>query len=285
LGWLALALTILGLLQPLLALIALGMLLVLWLLGARSRVSRHQPRSLAIGLLIAALFFVALLVAASILANLPSLSGSGPLGVFADWLVHWPFNPTPSASGMLQKLIDTVGAGWTWLVVMVYGLAQPVLPAVVGDPGAAPVMRWIGFFRAAGWYALAPFLIYAVLASLRARGEDRRSQLIFLSLAVWVWAIIAAFNGGADQWDTPRYRTAACLAGIAGCLGTGLGAPAPGRLVVPLAGSRSGVRGHVHRVVCQPLSPWPASSRHLRHDPPHSAALPRHSGGWLVVGS
>jgi hypothetical protein len=210
LGWLALALTILGLLQPLLALIALGMLLVLWLLDARPGVSRPQPRSLAIGLLIAALFLVALLVAASILANLPSLSGSGPLGVFTDWLVHnFAFQSylAERASGMLQKLIDTVGAGWTWLVVMVYGLAQPVLPAVVGDPGAAPVMRWIGFFRAAGWYALAPFLVYAVLASLRARGEDRRSQLIFLSLAVWVWAIIAAFNGGADQWDTPRYRT------------------------------------------------------------------------------
>ena len=58
--------------------------------------------------------------------------------------------------------------------------------------GAAPVMRWIGLFRALGWYALAPFLVYSVLAAFRAKDENRRFQLIFLSLAVWVWAIIAA---------------------------------------------------------------------------------------------
>ena len=210
LGWLAVALTILGLFQPLLALVALGLLIILWLLEVQSGIHHRQLRSLGIGLLFVFLLIVVLLVAASVLASLPSLQGSGPLGVFTDWLVHnFTFQSylAERASGMVQKLIETLGEGWTWLVVLVYGLAQPVLPAVVGDPGAAPVMRWIGFFRALGWYALAPFLVYSVLAAFRAKDENRRFQLIFLSLAVWVWAIIAAFNGGADQWDTPRYRT------------------------------------------------------------------------------
>ena len=210
LGWLALALTILGLLQPPLALIALGILFVLWLLGARPAFVRRHPRSLAVGLLLAALLIVALLAAGSILANLPSLRGSGPLGIFTDWLVHnFAFQSylTERASGMVQKLIDTLGKEWTWLVVLVYGVAQPVLPAVVGDPDAASIMRWIGFFRGLGWYALAPFLVYGMLAAFRTRDENHRLQLIFLGLAVWAWAIIAAFNGGADQWDNPRYRT------------------------------------------------------------------------------
>jgi hypothetical protein len=210
LGWLGLGLVLLGLIQPPLALIALGILFILWLLDPGSGLIRHQPRSLAIGLLFVALLLVAALVAASVLASLPSLQGSGSLGVFHDWLVNnFSFQSylTERASGMVQKLIDTVGEAWTWLVILVYGIAQPVLPAVVGDPGAATVMRWIGFFRAAGWYALAPFLVYALLASLRAKEEARRAQLVFLSLAVWVWSVIAAFNGGADQWDTPRYRT------------------------------------------------------------------------------
>jgi hypothetical protein len=206
--WLAVASLVLAVFQPLIALVGLLLLLVLWLLEPRPGAA--QPRSLAAGLLIVFLLVAVLFVAASILASLPSLQGSGTLGVFTTWLVN-NFNfqsyLAERASGMLQKMIETLGASWTWLVVMVYGIAQPVLPAIVGDPGAAPIMRWIGFFRAFGWYALAPFLVYGLLAALRLKNEPRRFQLLFLGLAVWVWAVIAAFNGGADQWDTPRYRT------------------------------------------------------------------------------
>lgn len=210
LGWLALALIILGLLQPPLALVALGILLVLWLLGTHNKLVRRHPRSLAVGLLLGALLILALGVAATVLANLPSLQGSGPLGIFADWLSNnFAFQSylTERASGMVQKLIDSLGKQWTWLIMVVYGIAQPVLPAVVGDPEAVPIMRWIGFFRGLGWYALAPFLVYGFVATLRAKSEKHQLGLIFLSLAVWTWAIIAAYNGGADQWDNPRYRT------------------------------------------------------------------------------
>lgn len=209
-GWLVLAFIMLGLFQPPLAMIALLILISLWLLGMKPKDLRFHPRTLVIGFLLIGLLFIALMVAGSIFANLPNLDRSGPLGVFIDWLARnlaFQSYLTERASGMVQKLIDTLGQQWTWLVILVYGLAQPVLPAVVGDPDAASIMRWIGFFRGLGWYTLALLLIYAVLAALRAKKEGHRYQLIILGIAIWVWAIISAFNGGADQWDNPRYRT------------------------------------------------------------------------------
>jgi hypothetical protein len=61
--------------------------------------------------------------------------------------------------------------------------------------------------RAAGWYALAPVLLYSLYASFKATDEPRRRQLIWLSLAIWAWIILASANAGGDQWDNPRYRT------------------------------------------------------------------------------
>jgi hypothetical protein len=209
-GWLLLAGVILFLFQPPVALIAFAIFFVLWLLEPARRHSWSRPHMLALTLFLVLLLLIAFLVVASIWTNLPSLSGEGPLGIISAWLqknFEFQSHLTERASGMFQKLLDTAGEQWKWLIVLVYGIAQPVLPAVVGDPNAAWIMRVIGFFRAAGWYALAPFLVYGTLVVWRAKQETRRVQLIFLSLAIWAWVVIAALNGGADQWDTPRYRT------------------------------------------------------------------------------
>jgi hypothetical protein len=88
----------------------------------------------------------------------------------------------------------------------VYGIAQPVLPAIVGDPTAQVMLRVVGFLRAAGWYTLALFLIYGTLGVLRSRQETRRYQLIWISAVNWAWIMVSALNAGADQWDNPRYR-------------------------------------------------------------------------------
>jgi hypothetical protein len=153
---------------------------------------------------------VALLVAGAILANLPSVQGAGPFGAVLAWLRNnFTFQTylAERASGMLQKLLDSLPEQLHWLVILIYGIAQPVLPAMVGDPGAAWVMRLIGLLRALGWYALAPFLVYAVVRLLRLAGEPRRWQLLWLSLAGWAWIAVSALNAGGDQWDNPRYRT------------------------------------------------------------------------------
>ncbi len=208
-AWVIAAGLLLFLIQPLAALIAIGVLLGAWVLDPGAWLSSQRSRVLLPAALLAGLLVVALLVGGAILANLPSLQGNGPFSVLFAWLQNnFQFQSylTERASGMFQKLLDSAGEQWRWLIVTVYGIAQPVLPAVVGDPDAAPLMRIIGFLRAAGWYALAPFLVYGLTGALRAKGEARRMQLIWISVAGWAWIIIAALNAGGDQWDNPRYR-------------------------------------------------------------------------------
>jgi hypothetical protein len=152
---------------------------------------------------------VGMLLVSSILVNLPSLKGSGPLSAFLSWFQNnFTFQSylTERSSGIFQSLLDSIGEQWRWLIVLVYGIAQPVLPAIVGDPSAAWIMRIIGFFRAVGWYALALFMVYGTMGALRSRGETRRLQLIWISIVNWAWIMLAALNAGADQWDNPRYR-------------------------------------------------------------------------------
>ena len=209
-GWLAAAALILLTIQPLAAFTAFGVLAGFWLFDpARLQGWSHRRVFLITGIVLA-IGGVILLVAGAILANLPSLQETGPFGTLLTWLRNnFTFQSylAERASGMLQKLLDILPEQLHWLVILVYGIAQPVLPAVVGDPGAIPVMRLIGFLRAVGWYALAPLLIYGVMLLLRSRGELRRWQFLWLSLVSWAWIAISALNAGGDQWDNPRYRT------------------------------------------------------------------------------
>ena len=196
--------------QPLAGFAAFGVLAGFWLFDPISLQGWSHRRGLLVGGIILAVGAVGLLVAGAILANLPSVQGAGPFGALLTWLRNnFTFQSylAERASGMLQKLLDGTPEPLHWLVILVYGIAQPVLPAVVGDPGAAWVMRLIGLLRAAGWYTLAPFLVYALMGLLRMRAEPRRWQLLWLSLAGWVWIAISALNAGGDQWDNPRYRT------------------------------------------------------------------------------
>jgi hypothetical protein len=105
----------------------------------------------------------------------------------------------------VQKLFDEM-PGWLYpLFVMIYGITQPVLPATLIEPTTL-TMRLLGIYRALGWYALVPLLFYAPFAALRtARGSARRLWL-WLTAIAWLWIIVAALRGGADQWDNPRYR-------------------------------------------------------------------------------
>jgi hypothetical protein len=210
LAWLIAAGVILFAIQPPVALYAVLILFGLWLLDPGQRKSGKSWRSVALFALFAGVLFVAMILVVSLWTDLPSLQRAGPVGVFFTWLQNnfqFQSYQAERASGMLQMLLDTAGDQWKWLIVFVYGVAQPVLPAVVGDPDAAWIMRVIGFFRAAGWYALAPFLVYAVIAVFRASGQERRSQLLWLNFIIWVWIIISALTAGGDQWDNPRYRT------------------------------------------------------------------------------
>ncbi len=210
-GWLWIALSAIFLLpiQPLASFISFTVLLGIWFFDPGTLQVLKQRRTLLTAILLVSLLLVAMLVVSSILANLPSLQGSGPMNVYLTWFRNnflFQSSILERSSGILQSLLNSIGEQWHWLIILAYGIAQPVLPAIVGDPSAAWIMRIIGFFRAAGWYALALFLVYGAFGVWRSRSEPRRSQLIWISIVSWAWIMVAALNAGADQWDNPRYR-------------------------------------------------------------------------------
>jgi hypothetical protein len=207
--WIILSAIFLIPIQPLVSLISFVGLLGVWLFDPITlQVLRNRQTILTI-VLLASLLLVAMFVASSILVKLPSLQGSGPLSVYLTWFQNnFTFQSylLELSSGIFQSILESVGEQWRWLIILVYGIAQPVLPAIVGDPSAAWIMRITGFFRAAGWYALALFLVYGALGAFRSRQEIRRFQLIWISVINWAWIMVSALNAGADQWDNPRYR-------------------------------------------------------------------------------
>jgi hypothetical protein len=207
--WIILSAIFLIPIQPLVSLISFVVLVGIWLFDPKTIQALKKRQTILTIALLASGLLVGLFVASSILAKLPSLQGSGPLSVYLTWFQHnFTFQSylLERSSGIFQSLLESVGEQWRWLIILVYGIAQPVLPALVGDPSAAWVMRIIGFLRAAGWYALALFLIYGALGVLRDRQATRRYQLIWISIINWAWIMVSALNAGADQWDNPRYR-------------------------------------------------------------------------------
>jgi hypothetical protein len=207
--WIGFSALVLLLIQPLVGLISLAFLLGVWLFDPETinnLIKRHNVLTI---LPLACLILVAMLITSSILVKLPSLQSSGPLSVYLDWFQHnfsFQAYQLELSSGIFQSLLASVGEQWRWLITLIYGIAQPVLPATVGDPTAATIMRIIGFLRAAGWYFLALFLVYGALGSTRNRLDSRRFQLIWIAILNWTWIGVSALNAGADQWDNPRYR-------------------------------------------------------------------------------
>jgi hypothetical protein len=201
-AWIGLALLVLLFFHPPTALTTFIIIFGLWLLERKGRLS-WKPVAVFSGILL-----LALVAVISVWSSLPSLEGTNPASIFFTWLAN-NFNfqayQLERSSGWIQKLSRQVVEQLWPMVVVAYGLARPVLPAAIFDP-APPIWVFINTLRAVGWYALAPILIYGLFASFKASGEARRSRLIWLSLAIWVWVIIASANAGGDQWDNPRYR-------------------------------------------------------------------------------
>ncbi|NMB87025.1 MAG: hypothetical protein GYA17_01620 [Chloroflexi bacterium] len=128
-----------------------------------------------------------------------------------EWLrssSQWDLLVTERSSGRVQYSLGEIGdlAGMVRIPFIVgYGLAQPVLPASIADP-AIPLWKFIAIFRSAGWYLLAPFLLYSVFTVFKAPPQDRK-VLLWLAGFVLVWLVVSSARAGGDQWDNPRYRT------------------------------------------------------------------------------
>jgi hypothetical protein len=110
------------------------------------------------------------------------------------------------ASGWIQALKGQMHPLLFRLFLVGYGLAQPVLPATFFEP-ALPLAQWISIIRASGWYLLAPFMVYGLFASGKAKLRADRRVLLWSAGVVVVWAVLASLRAGGDMWDNPRYRT------------------------------------------------------------------------------
>jgi hypothetical protein len=107
------------------------------------------------------------------------------------------------ASGVVQLLFDRT-PDWTHIPMATgYGLIRPFLPAALTEE-MAPLARGVEIARSLGWILLLPFLLYAPLAASRASGL--RGLPTYLSLVVWVTAVISSYRAGGDGWDSVRYR-------------------------------------------------------------------------------
>ena len=203
-GWLWLALGFAGMLlvSPAIA------LLMLVILAGWGWVGRERGRVSWIALAAAGLVFLAGLYLLAWGLERGQPFGSSPVGVILNWsreAVKWDIYQLVRSSGWVQKLFNHMPESLHPLFVMIYGITQPVLPATFIEP-TTPLLRALMIFRALGWYALVPLLFYAPFAAFRtSRGPARRLWL-WLTAVAWLWIIVAALRGGADQWDNPRYR-------------------------------------------------------------------------------
>jgi hypothetical protein len=131
-----------------------------------------------------------------------------PVALVRWWTVKsadWQSYLSVRASGKLQAIFGRTPE-WTHGPMLIgYGVMQPFLPAALVATSDAPIWNWIVLWRALGWTVLLALLLYA---TLRVWIYPSDALLRIISLLIWGSALLAAFRGGGDQWDNPRYRAA-----------------------------------------------------------------------------
>jgi hypothetical protein len=135
--------------------------------------------------------------------------GVGILFYFREWIgevFQWDALQTFTKSGMLQFQLEDLPKALHFPFITLYGVFQPVLPAVIVAP-AKVIWTGLGIFRSVGWYVLFPVLFYAIFPVRKEKEVIKRNWLTVFVIIVWLWIIIASARAGGDQWDNPRYRT------------------------------------------------------------------------------
>ncbi len=135
----------------------------------------------------------------------PAEAGN-PFDALSRWLRYaakWETRNATLLSGWIDKVFRLSPPWMHAWIILGYGLVQPFLPAAIIARGN-PVWWGIAIWRAVGWTAL---LFMLLLAQLKAAKNIRKDIIPFgLGLVIWGGMVIAAYRGGGDQWDNPRYR-------------------------------------------------------------------------------
>jgi len=131
---------------------------------------------------------------------------SNPLELISQWLVHaarWEKRTAAISSGWFEKILNRSPEWAHFWLILGYGTVQPFLPAAIIATGNW-TWRIIAIWRAVGWTFMLVLLLYA---PIRAARRIRKEHIAFgISLIVWLVVLVAAYRGGGDQWDNPRYR-------------------------------------------------------------------------------
>lgn len=201
--WLGLGIVGMLLISPVVALVTI-VILGGWIYFASER-NRISWWMIALVILV---FIFGLFILSSALER-GNVVGGSPFAVINNFIresLKWNVYKMAEESGWVQKLFDEM-PDWLQLpFVMIYGMLQPVLPAILIAPTTI-IWKVIGILRSVGWYVLLPVLIVAWGAGTTIREERKRKFILWLSLVVWGWILFTALRGGGDQWDNPRYRT------------------------------------------------------------------------------
>ena len=159
-------------------------------------------------LLVSLAVLLVLGMALTVVAASTVSQGSSGLPVILRWLTEsarFQLRRLEAASGWAREIFSRTPA-WAHLPLATFnGVLQPFLPAALMDNSSVPLMRWIVIWRAAGWFALLPLLIYAGAIGLRS--VRTRSLPSVLATAVLLTTILVSYREAGDQWDNPRYRT------------------------------------------------------------------------------
>jgi hypothetical protein len=205
-GWIWIALGLLGMLLVSPA-VALATIIIFagWMFFADER-RQISWRAIAA---IALLFIVGLFFLSSSLNRSGEFDATSPLHVINGWFqsaVKWDAYQLERGSGWVQKIFDEVPKWVRLPFVAVYGILQPVFPATIIYPTKA-IWKFIIIPLGLSWYLLLPLLSFSFVAAAGQGSRKMRNLILWLSLLVWIWILLAALRGGADLWDNPRYRT------------------------------------------------------------------------------
>ena len=200
--WLGGSLLGMALFSPGVIVATLGVLGVwVWLREKERRISRWWFVA-GLGVILLAFVFMGVIVGGTLIAP------GGPLVDVFNWL-HFAFqynaNLTVDKSGWIQTIFASLPASLHLPFIVLYGVAQPVLPAAIADPAVWP-MRALGILRGLGWYALLPLLLYGLRPIWKMTEKRERLTWLWLWLTTWSWIFISAMRAGGDQWNNPRYR-------------------------------------------------------------------------------
>ncbi len=109
-------------------------------------------------------------------------------------------------SGWVQEIVRTLGERWRLPFLTVYGLTEPVLPATLVVYSQEAAWTGISIFRALGWYALAPLLIFGFLRVWKIKLNKERDPMLWLVCFLLLWLVVSSLRAGGDMYDNPRYR-------------------------------------------------------------------------------